>query len=135
MRSYRKGGDAMTIKTWQERRAESPDHTDYFVMTEEIRELREELAFEGSMRYGLTGMRKLLDAEIDALKAENKEAKRLCEAWKKEAVELLIDRDARPTLMDEQIWQIAAQCTVGGDLHADKFARAIEASIKNGGLT
>ena len=29
-------------------------------------------------------------------------------------------------LTDEAIWQIATDCTIGGDLHADKFARAIE---------
>ena len=37
-------------------------------------------------------------------------------------------------LTDEAIWQIATDCTIGGDLHADKFARAIEAAhnIKEG---
>jgi hypothetical protein len=33
-------------------------------------------------------------------------------------------------LMDEEIWQLATDCTIGGDLHADKFARAIEAKLK-----
>ena len=33
-------------------------------------------------------------------------------------------------LTDEAIWQIATDCTIGGDLHADKFARAIEAKLK-----
>jgi hypothetical protein len=33
-------------------------------------------------------------------------------------------------LFDEEIWQIATGCTNGGDLHADKFARAIEAKLK-----
>ena len=32
----------------------------------------------------------------------------------------------RKPLTDEAIWQIATDCTIGGDLHADKFARAIE---------
>jgi hypothetical protein len=32
----------------------------------------------------------------------------------------------RKPLTDEEIWQIATDCTIGGDLHADKFARAIE---------
>ena len=34
----------------------------------------------------------------------------------------------RKPLTDEEIWQIATDCTIGGDLHADKFARAIEAA-------
>ena len=34
----------------------------------------------------------------------------------------------RKPLTDEAIWQIATDCTIGGDLHADKFARAIEAA-------
>jgi hypothetical protein len=33
-------------------------------------------------------------------------------------------------LTDEEIWQIATDCTIGGDLHADKFAKAIEAKVK-----
>ena len=33
-------------------------------------------------------------------------------------------------LTDDAIWQIATDCTIGGDLHADKFARAIEAKLK-----
>jgi len=33
-------------------------------------------------------------------------------------------------LFDEEIWQIATGCTIGGDLHADKFARAIESKLK-----
>jgi hypothetical protein len=33
-------------------------------------------------------------------------------------------------LTDEEIWQIATGCTIGGDLHADKFARAIESKLK-----
>ena len=32
----------------------------------------------------------------------------------------------RKPLTDEAIWQIATDCTIGGDLHADKFARALE---------
>ena len=37
----------------------------------------------------------------------------------------------RPAPMTEEaIWELAVQCTIGGDLHADKFARAIEAHIK-----
>ena len=34
----------------------------------------------------------------------------------------------RVGLTDEEIWQLATDCTIGGDLHADKFARAIEAA-------
>ena len=33
-------------------------------------------------------------------------------------------------LTDEDIWQTATNCTIGGDLHADKFARAIETKLK-----
>ena len=33
-------------------------------------------------------------------------------------------------LTDEENWQIATDCTIGGDLHADKFARAIESRLK-----
>jgi hypothetical protein len=29
-------------------------------------------------------------------------------------------------LTNEQIWMLATQCTIGGDLHLDKFARAVE---------
>ena len=36
----------------------------------------------------------------------------------------------RKPLTDEQIWQLVNDCTIGGDLHADKFAREIEAAIK-----
>jgi len=36
----------------------------------------------------------------------------------------------RKPLTDEQIWQIATNSTIGGDLHADKFARAIEDRLK-----
>ncbi len=35
-------------------------------------------------------------------------------------------RNTRPAeLTDEEIFSIAIDCTYGGDLHADKFARAI----------
>jgi hypothetical protein len=33
-------------------------------------------------------------------------------------------------MTDDEIWQTATNCTIGGDLHADKFARAIEAKLK-----
>lgn len=33
-------------------------------------------------------------------------------------------------LTDEENWKIATDCTIGGDLHADKFARAIESRLK-----
>jgi hypothetical protein len=45
-------------------------------------------------------------------------------------------QEARPPqrtwvgLTDEQIWQIATDSTIGSDLHADKFAEAIEAKLK-----
>jgi hypothetical protein len=35
---------------------------------------------------------------------------------------------ARTPLGDEKVWMLATQCTVGSDLHIDKFARAIEAA-------
>jgi hypothetical protein len=40
----------------------------------------------------------------------------------------------RKPLTDEEIWQMVNDCTIGGDLHADKFAQAIEAAhnIKEG---
>ena len=31
-------------------------------------------------------------------------------------------------LTNKEIWQMVNDCTIGGDLHADKFARAIEAA-------
>jgi hypothetical protein len=34
----------------------------------------------------------------------------------------------RKPLTEEEIWQMVNDCTIGGDLHADKFARAIEAA-------
>jgi hypothetical protein len=34
----------------------------------------------------------------------------------------------REPLTDEHIWQLVNDYTIGGDLHADKFARAIEAA-------
>jgi hypothetical protein len=33
-------------------------------------------------------------------------------------------------LTDEEIWQTVNDCTFADDLHADKFARAIEAKLK-----
>lgn len=33
-------------------------------------------------------------------------------------------------LTDEEIWQIATDSTIGNDLHVNKFARAIEARLK-----
>jgi hypothetical protein len=33
-------------------------------------------------------------------------------------------------LTDKEIWQLVNDCTIGNDLHADKFARAIEAKLK-----
>jgi hypothetical protein len=35
---------------------------------------------------------------------------------------------ARTPLTNEQVWMLATQCTVGSDLHIDKFVRAIEAA-------
>jgi hypothetical protein len=35
---------------------------------------------------------------------------------------------ARTPMSDEKIWMLATQCTIGGDPHIDKFARAIEAA-------
>jgi hypothetical protein len=34
----------------------------------------------------------------------------------------------RKPLTNKEIWQMVNDCTIGGDLHADKFARAIEAA-------
>ena len=34
----------------------------------------------------------------------------------------------RTPLTNEQVWMLATQCTVGSDLHIDKFARAVEAA-------
>jgi hypothetical protein len=33
-------------------------------------------------------------------------------------------------LTDDEIWQFATDSTIGNDLHADKFARFIEAKLK-----
>jgi hypothetical protein len=33
---------------------------------------------------------------------------------------------ARTPLTDEEIWMLATNCTIGGDLHIDKFARSVE---------
>jgi hypothetical protein len=33
-------------------------------------------------------------------------------------------------LTDDEMWQLVNDCTIGGDLHADKFAKAIEAKLK-----
>jgi hypothetical protein len=33
-------------------------------------------------------------------------------------------------LTDEEIWQLVNDCTIGGDLHANKFSQAIEAKLK-----
>ena len=35
-------------------------------------------------------------------------------------------RPPQKPLTDEKIWRLAIHCTLGGDLHANKFARAIE---------
>jgi len=39
------------------------------------------------------------------------------------------------SLTDKEVWQLVNDCTVGGDLHADKFAKAIDSKLKekNGG--
>jgi hypothetical protein len=34
----------------------------------------------------------------------------------------------RTPLTNEKVWMLATQSTIGGDLHIDKFARAIEAA-------
>lgn len=34
-------------------------------------------------------------------------------------------------LTDEEMWQLVNDCIIGGDLHAGKFARAIEAKLKD----
>jgi hypothetical protein len=43
-------------------------------------------------------------------------------------------RAQRKPLTNKEIWQMVNDCTIGGDLHADKFARAVEAAhgIKEG---
>ena len=33
-------------------------------------------------------------------------------------------------LMDDEMWQVVNDCTIGSDLHADKFAQTIEAKLK-----
>jgi hypothetical protein len=55
-----------------------------------------------------------------------------CEATEREECEGWICPPKRPWvgLTDEDIWQMVNDCTIGGDLHADKFARAIEAKLK-----
>jgi hypothetical protein len=63
---------------------------------------------------------KSLEAELKHALEKLLKAERECiQAWK---------ISQRKPLTDESIWQIATDCTIGGDLHADKFARAIEAA-------
>ena len=33
-------------------------------------------------------------------------------------------------LTDDEMWQLVNDCIIGGDLHADKFAKAIETKLK-----
>jgi len=50
-----------------------------------------------------------------------------------EAIAALREALAQPRrkpLTNKEIWQMVNDCTIGGDLHADKFARAIEAKLK-----
>jgi len=47
-----------------------------------------------------------------------------CEALRA-AADLLAQPERQP-LTDSQIWQLVNDCSFSGDLHADKFARAIE---------
>ena len=42
--------------------------------------------------------------------------------------EVLAQPERRKPLMNKEIWQMVNDCTIGGDLHADKFARAIKAA-------
>ena len=41
-----------------------------------------------------------------------------------------IERPEWAGLTDEEIWQTVNDCTFADNLHADKFARAIEAKLK-----
>ena len=43
--------------------------------------------------------------------------------------EALAQPERRKPLTNKEIWQMVNDCTIGGDLHADKFARAIEAAL------
>jgi len=47
---------------------------------------------------------------------------------RKEGTPLFTTPQQRKPLTDEHIWQLVNNSTIGGDLHADKFARAIEAA-------
>ena len=40
----------------------------------------------------------------------------------------LAQPERRKPLTNKEIWQMVNDCTIGGDLHGDKFARAIEAA-------
>jgi hypothetical protein len=34
------------------------------------------------------------------------------------------------SLTNKEVWQLVNDCTIGGDLHADKFAKAIDVKLK-----
>ena len=101
-----------------------------------ITALREALAQDK-----LRGLENLMEESITALKAAlekpeqepfSSEAIRATQtAWKMgyEAAKAEMAQQAEP-LTDESIWQIATDYTTSGDLHAYKFARAIEARLK-----
>ena len=56
-----------------------------------------------------------------------KHEREACETAVEDIVKAALEQSAqRKPLTNKEIWQMVNDCTIGNDLHADKFARAIE---------
>jgi len=87
--------------------------------------------YEDEVYAAITALREAL-AQDKLRGLEKSEAIRATQTvWKMgyEAAKAEMAQQAEP-LTDESIWQIATDYTTSGDLHAYKFARAIEARLK-----
>jgi len=71
-----------------------------------------------------------MNSEEDEFRRIEREALRLWAAQTNDDDDTQVYAKPWVGLTVEEIWQMVNDCTIGGDLHADKFARAIEAKLK-----
>jgi len=71
-----------------------------------------------------------MNSEEDEFRRIEREALRLWAAQTDDDDDTQVYAKPWVGLTVEEIWQMVNDCTIGGDLHADKFARAIEAKLK-----
>jgi len=71
-----------------------------------------------------------MNTEEDEFRRIEREALRLWAAQTDDDDDTQVYAKPWVGLTVEEIWQMVNDCTIGGDLHADKFARAIEAKLK-----